>query len=192
MSFQQTAYSFITTAYQNLHDVHPGFNPMQHHTTKAARPGDSFFIEKLQTVQDVLALLNEYIDNGSEWYAEPGKKQEVYFIIDMPIIIGTTIMSPPLPGEQYVVIKDHGGLIPSGKTQVSMVETTKLSCILTLERLKNETSCYALASVYPGEPDPSGSWEGLKEGDSISGEELLKRGISRVKQIDREAYGQSR
>lgn len=184
MGFKHTAYSFLSQAYENLKSLYPDFNPLQYHTTDKARPGDSVFNDNIRTVEDVFALLEKHLDKGSEWFVSPGKKKEACFTIEMPFVVGKESFSPPLAEEEYTIIRDHGGLMPSGKTETSLKETTKLTLILTLERdSKSGEGLYALASIYPGDLDPDGNWDNLKEGDSVRGEELLKRGIIRVKEI---------
>ncbi|GEM_PF-4506859 len=182
--FKHTAFAFISLAYKNIQEMFPDHNPILHHTAESARPGDSVFHDGICTVEDALTLLEKYLDNGSEWFVASSSRKDGRFTIEMPFNIGKVSNSPPLPQEEYLIVRDHYGLMPSGKTQATLEETEKITIILTPERKNPDDEIkYVLASIYPGEPGPEGNWDGLKEGNTIRGEELIKRGITRVKQI---------
>jgi len=177
---------FIAAAHETLKQIAPNHDPLRGHTIGTATAGSSVFdndIKDMDTLSDKMvswanAKVILDLDVG------PGKAGAIcisYTLVE-DLTIGYASESSPLPDEEYTIKRDHGDLIPSGKVCVTTKRTGALTFVLTPERVGTELE-YALASVYPGFPDKQGDWTDLKEGDVVRGVELIRRGISRVKNI---------
>ena len=89
---------------------------------------------------------------------------------------GRQAWSSPVDGEKYIVKKSkHGDLQVYGKVQEESCEVNVFCVILTLEKVADGSLQLALASVYPGLPDPNPNKEGLKEGDVLTAQEVRER-----------------
>ena len=71
-------------------------------------------------------------------------------------------------------------LQPKGDGEITRTKTNRFTICLTWEDIPGQGRDLALASVYPGAPDAPWNMDGLTEGQTISGQELLDRGCTRV------------
>lgn len=89
---------------------------------------------------------------------------------------GRQAWSALIDGEKYVVKKSaHGDLQVYGKVREESCMVNVFCIILTIEKVADGSLQLALASAYPGLPDPSPNKEGLKEGDILTAQEVRER-----------------
>jgi len=141
------------------------FNPLSGHTPETRVPGSSFFQNDL-TVEDILGLL----DLDFEVKEQAGHKGARCFVFHTGIF--ASVEADPVP--RVVLRKIHGCL--QGALVYNYVTTDAITIVITPE----EDGQFALASIFPGLPDPDPDFEGLEEGALMSVEEAERRGI-RVK-----------
>lgn len=92
--------------------------------------------------------------------------------------IGWTSKPKIEPDKIYIVKTIHGSLqLTTDEDPEEIIERTdKVSFVFTPEIVG-----FVLASIHPGLPDPTPDWDGLQDGDQITGSEALRRNITRVK-----------
>lgn len=96
--------------------------------------------------------------------------------IHTSVACGRQAWSAPIDGEKYTVKKSaHGDLQVYGKVREESCGVNVFCIILTIEKVADGSLQLALASAYPGLPDPNPDKEGLKEGDILTAQEVRNR-----------------
>ena len=163
-------------AFDNLKAIAPAHNPFAGHLSGDEATKSRFSCEDagIGTIADLLgqAELSEVqegrgailftFDNG--WSGDCGE----------------TVTNSPIPTANYTMQMVHGMLQPSGYGIIRRRKTKQFTICLTWEDIPGVGKDLALASVYPGAPDAPWNMDGLIEGQTISGQELINRGCVRV------------
>lgn len=171
--------NLIHIALENTHRLCPDFNPMKGHTYQDAHAGSSRFRKIITHVGDLTEFINSH---KPAFMMIPGKAGAVCLIAEFGEVVGEMAYTRPIDENKYVIKKDHGDLIATGKAITQTTLTPFATLVFTPEKI-NGSTVFCLASTYPGVPDKEGNWEGIKEGDVLTGKELFDRGITRVKDI---------
>lgn len=98
------------------------------------------------------------------------------FTIHTGETVGINKESRLQPEGEYTLRMEHGWLQPVGPAEEVEEPTPYISFIFTYE---GESTGWVLASAHPGLPDPPVNREGLEEGQTFKGSDLLARGFVR-------------
>lgn len=176
----ETAMNMVIAAKNNLKKVYPDHDPLHAH-----RPGDEDFggssvfktIKDIEGLQDVIAKTADYIhltDNSTS--DRPAK-----LIVIKKDGVGKFVENTPISGHKYRVAMGHGELQLFGDGRITETPANEFTIVLTPEK-DGDNIVWVLASAYPGLADSKrGDFEGLNEGDLITGDDAITRGIPRVK-----------
>lgn len=163
-------------AFDNLKAIAPAHNPFSGHLSGDAETKSRFSFENagIGTIADLLGqaeLLEVQEGHGA-----------LLFVFDNRWSgdVGETVINAPIAERQYVMENIHGMLQPRGDGIIRRRQTKQFTICLTWENIPGIGKDLALASVYPGSPDEPWDMTGLTEGQTISGQELLDRGCTRV------------
>lgn len=163
-------------AFDNLKAIAPAHNPFAGHLACDSDTKSRFSFEDagIGTIADLLGqadLVDVQEGHGA-----------LLFIFDNGWSgdCGETVTNSPIPTANYTMQMVHGMLQPRGESIIMRQQTKRFTICLTWEDIPGQGRDLALASVYPGEPDAPWNMDGLTEGQTISGQELLDRGCTRV------------
>lgn len=101
------------------------------------------------------------------------------FVFDAGWEVGEFVTNVPIPENEYTITMVHGMLQPRGDGKIVRERTTMFTVVFTPEIVGDGEKVMALASIYPGRPDPVHEVP-FKEGDKVTGRQLLDAGIVRV------------
>ena len=165
----------FATAWTFTQALDPSFNPVRDHVADVKIDGCSRFYTA-HNVDDVLELAK----GARLLEVRKGRKgrhgRALCFVFEADVVIGEAVESMPIEGEKYVMQKVHGMLQPVGTVAYWPSGTKVFTIVLTPE---NEAGELALASAYPGYPDPEPrpGWENLIEGQELSAFQVLMYGL---------------
>ena len=169
--------SMIRVASENLSKIAPNHNPWSGHLLNdpAGKSRFSFVSANNGTIADLLgksSIVNVKFQKGAVLITMNSNWD--------PDGSGWSVSNEPISENKYVMTKVHGMLQPKGAGKLVQRADNYFTVVLTEEKMPDGTTDLALASLYPGEPDPEYSLEGLHENDVLTGQQLLDRGINRV------------
>lgn len=162
-------------AWEFTQKLDANFNPVRDHAPDIRIDGCSHFY-KANTVTDVLELAR----GAKLLEVRKGRKgrhgRALCFIFEASEPVGEAVESMPIEGETYVMKMVHGMLQPVGKVAYWPSVSNVFTVVLTPE---NENGDLALASAYPGYPDPEPrpGYVGLKEDEELSAFQVLLYGL---------------
>jgi len=191
--------NFINFALDSLDKARNIFhhNPLDHHTSEYDHNQDpevlngSSVFEDYSRFKDPEGMVPYVMGAASEELKDivPGSNGALVLIYgpkDDPAVTGSHIgwtSRPKInPTAFYKVAKIHGSLqLTTTEPMEEIIErTNRISFVFTPEKGVG----FVLASIHPGDPDPIPDFDNLFEGDEITGEEAIRRGIVRVKKVD--------
>lgn len=154
---------------EDVQKLVPGYSPEKPHLKGTKRPDASWFdANNWEEIVDFLKLFT----------ASERTHDEKTLIVSayLPRIIGVTKKSAPSGTGPWMVTKTSHGLMATGGAVVEENLTDVITIIFTDEGDDN----WVLATVHPGPAEEPGDYTGLKEGDTLSKEDLEARHITRV------------
>ena len=172
----ESVFAMISKAHANLLKIAPSHDPFQGHLSgdEDTKSRFSFASAGIGTIADLLGQA-EMIDVQEGHGA-------LLFIFDNGWSgdVGEIVTNLPIAERQYVMENIHGMLQPKGEGRLTRTKRHRFTICLTWEDIPGQGRDLALASVYPGQPDAPWDMTDLTEGQTISGQELLDRGCTRV------------
>ena len=168
--------NLIRKANENLAKIAPTHNPFGGHLAKDPDTKSRFSFENagIGTIADLLGQA-ELID-----ITEGRGAILLTFDCGWSGDCGEVVINAPIASNNYRMELVHGMLQARGDGQLTRQETKQFTICLTWEDVPGVGKDLALASVYPGKPDEPSNLDGLKEGDVLTGSQLLERNITRV------------
>ena len=180
MNTASTLFKSLALAFNNLDKFAPEHNPFQGHTTADPVTKSRFRDvnrENVENRQRQMSTLLDLIGDG-QFMFKPGKDGAVCIIVAAENVIGTVANNTPIDGNLYTIETVHGSLQARGEGNLVLEPTKIFTIVLTPEKVNNTVE-YALASVYPGQPDADPVMP-FEEGQKVHGLELRLAGITRV------------
>lgn len=164
--------SRVLEALKNLQEVAPSFDPFKGHLAGDPDTKSRFFSKTggESLIKDLLGGFTTLLEKDD---SQEGVIIETY---STNYMIGTEVSNAPKEGQSYTMKMVHGCLQPTGVGRLHEEYTNVFTFVYTLE----ENTIWCLASCYPGRATSLGDLTNLNEGDVLSYEELLNRGITRV------------
>ena len=169
----------IVAALVKLSIVFPEHCPWKGHLKGDAREKSRFFISEIPTILSFKSHLADMLGTSELKNVYKGNGDAVILIFDAHSKVGLESKNLIVADKSYNIEKIHGSLQARGEGELTISDTTMFTVVLTPERMKDGSTDYVLASIYPGEPDPIANWEGLSEGDVVAGSDLIARQIIR-------------
>ena len=169
-------FALISKAHGNLLKIAPSHDPFQGHLS-----GDEDTKSRFAFSQAGIGTIADLLGQAELLEVQEGHGA-LLFIFDNGWSgeVGETVTNLPIAERQYVMENIHGMLQPKGEGALTRIPTKRFTVCLTWEDIPGQGRDLALASVYPGQPDAQWNMDGLTEGQTISGQELLDRGCTRV------------
>ena len=167
--------AMVNKANDNLLVIAPHHDPFAGHLS-GDEPTKSRFLFPQAGIGTICDLLSESRIES----VEEGHGGAILLVFEAGHEIGEVVTNSPRPDGIYVMEKVHGMIQPTGEGDIIRGGTKIFTVCLTLEEIPGVGKDFALASVYPGRPDPAWSMDGLTEGQTISGKDLIDRGCIRV------------
>jgi hypothetical protein len=169
--------ALIRSAAENVKKIAPDHNPWAGHLLRDPKGKSRFSFENagLGTIADLLGRAS----------IVSVKFQRNALIVTADCnwetgCAGWSVTNEPIPENKYVMTMVHGMLQAKGSGRFVERADNYFTVVMTEEAMPDGTTDLALASIYPGQPDPEYSLEGLHENDVLTGAELIERGITRV------------
>lgn len=110
---------------------------------------------------------------------KPGPGGIVYFIMKYPVPVGESVKRCVDPDAEYRVVRVGKRMIPVGPVELRRQEESVFTIVLIPKVVEDEDEGkkkeYLLMSAFPGRPDEVPDFKGLKDGDVISGAEVIAR-----------------
>ena len=163
----------------NVQKLIPGYTPWRGHLRTDERSKSRFDIVEITNINALRPHLADMLGAATIEFREGNEPESCVIIAHNNARFGIATQNKILPENDYVLKEIHGCLQAVGHGKFSESPTGDITFALTKEVFKNGERDYVLASMYPGLPDPGYNADGLTEGQTISGAELLERGWTR-------------
>jgi hypothetical protein len=164
--------TILKSALNVLATIAPDFNPLKGHLASDNITGSSRFYEEIKDMEDVLNLVT--VATSIEMF--PAWGGAVGFAVHTAAPCGLQAWAAPVEGAEYEVKTWHGCIQAFGP----VTEETAVSNVFTIILTPEDTADgkrFALASVYPGTPDPEPNRDGLAEGQQLTAADVRARNL---------------
>lgn len=172
-------FELIISAALNVQKLIPGYTPWRGHLKNDDKSKSRFDIVEIVNINALRPHLADMVGAAKVEFLNGHEPESLVIILHNDARFGVTTANTIVPENDYVLKQIHGSLQAVGHGQFSESPTGDITVALTKEKFPDGNCDYVLASMYPGLPDPGYNVDGLTEGQTISGAELLQRGWTR-------------
>lgn len=172
-------FELIISAALNVQKLMPGYTPWRGHLKNDDRSKSRFDIVEIANINSLRPHLADMLGAAHFEFKNGNEPESLVIIAHNDARFGVAVTNAIIPDEEYTMTFIHGSLQAVGHGKFSESPTGDITFALTKEKFPFGNYDFVLASMYPGLPDPGYNADGLTEGQTITGAELLERGWTR-------------